>query len=490
MYPAMLAAFDAFHRIWDPSGLLNPASIVDPDPVDANLALDGVPDRPWPTHVRLPAHGSGVDPFVHAVQGCIGVGKCRSAAGGVMCPSYRATGDETDSTRGRARALQEMVRSSATVAEGWRSETVREALDLCLSCRACSTDCPTGVDMATYKSEFLAHYYDGRLRPVSHYTLGRLPVWLKLAGFAAPVANAVLRTPLSRLITALGGVSRERVLPRFASRRAWRREVAAALSDGAPPRGPRVVLFADTFTRGLRPAVAGAAARVLDRAGRRVECSADVCCGLTWISTGQLAIAAKRLAGAAAALDDGTADPIVVIEPSCAAALRKDLPDLVPTDAARRVAARVHTFASYADAMLREGWRPAPASGVPYEVVLQTHCHEYAVFGAGAHRRILEAAGTTVRDATGCCGVAGNFGFERRHFDVSMKVAEQARPGAQVRAGRRRGPHGRVLVRDAGGATRRGAGETPRGAARPKHTIAARRPEPVTSRRAARAARS
>jgi Fe-S oxidoreductase len=187
------------------------------------------------------------------------------------------------------------------------------------------------------------------------------------------------------------------------------------------------VLFVDTFTRGFRPEVAGAAARVLVGAGERTECSADACCGLTWISTGQLDTAKKLLRNAAEVLDDGTDRPIVVVEPSCAAALRKDLPELVHTDQAKRVAARVRSFASHVDQLARAGWSPAPAEPLPEQVVLQTHCHEYSVFGAGTQKTALAAVGISgVVDATGCCGVAGNFGFEKEHYGVSMQVAEQA----------------------------------------------------------------
>ncbi|GAA2200776.1 FAD-binding and (Fe-S)-binding domain-containing protein [Sinomonas flava] len=437
----VMAAFAESRRIWDPAGILNPGSMTDPDPLDANLALAGVPEREWRTSFDLRPAGTAslTDPWTHAVQGCIGVGRCRADSGGVMCPSYRATRDEKDSTRGRSRVLQDMVRGARTVEEGWRSEEVREALDLCLACKACSTDCPAGVDMASYKSEFFDHYYRGRIRPLSHFSLGWLPRWLKLTGRMPGLVNAVLATPLGKLASAAGGLTTKRTLPRFAGAVEWRREVAEAGARAAgsrsaqgPGAGPveggaedEVVLFVDTFTRGFRPEVAGAAARVLADAGAAVACSAEACCGLTWISTGQLGTARRLLSRAAEALDDGTDRPIVVVEPSCAAALRKDLPELVHTDQAKRVAARVRSFASHIAGRIDEGWQPAPARPVPEQAVLQTHCHEYSVFGSAPQRSALTAAGVhEVLDAGGCCGVAGNFGFEAQHYDVSMKVAE------------------------------------------------------------------
>ncbi len=430
--PAMLAAFARFKAIWDPTALLNPGSITDPAPMMNDLALQGVPNREWTTTFELHQIGSktDLDSFVHATQACVGVGRCRSSSGGVMCPSFRATGDEKDSTRGRARVLQEMVRSSATVADGWASKDVKESLDLCLSCKACASDCPVGVDMATYKSEFLDHHYAGKLRPRSHYSLGWLPRWLKVTAWVAPVLNKVLTPRTGVLAAKLGGLTTRRALPRFSSRRELRSQTTSSVAGG------EVIVFIDSFTKGFRPEIVGAAMRVIGEAGRTAECRADVCCGLTWISTGQLAAARKQLVKTAEALDDGTDRPIVVLEPSCAAALKKDLPELVNSDSARRVSARVRSFAGEVIELAAGGW--SPSARLSASVTVQTHCHEYSVFGEATQRKALAAVGiSSVDEATGCCGVAGNFGFEPDHYDLSMKVAEQALAPAVRRGGNR-----------------------------------------------------
>ena len=419
-----MAAFEEFRLAWDPVGILNPGSITAPDAFDDNLALAGVPDREWRTSFALhpvEAAAAGVDPWVHAVQSCIGVGRCRTETGGVMCPSFRATGDERDSTRGRARVLQEMVRSAPTQRDGWASEDVREALDLCLACKACSSDCPAGVDMATYKAEFFSRYYRRRLRPIAHFTLGWLPFWLKITGRVPGFVNLVLASPLGRFIAVAGGVTTRRALPRFASRRAVERQLETA---GSSVGTPEVVLLVDSFTKGFRPEVAGAAARVAAATGRAITCETEACCGLPWISTGQLKRAKKVMRRAVHRLDDSGDAPIVVIEPSCAAAFKKDVPELLGTDAAERVAARIQSFAEAAGAWTSDGWTPGP---LPAAVTLQTHCHEYSTFGAAVQRKALTALGVEeVREATGCCGVAGNFGFEAEHYELSMSVAEQA----------------------------------------------------------------
>ncbi|MFI1510315.1 FAD-binding and (Fe-S)-binding domain-containing protein [Streptomyces sp. NPDC020597] len=414
----LIRTFAAFKEIFDPHGLLNPGVIVAPAPLDADLALHTPPSGVLPVETLF-SFPHDEDGFAGAVRRCVGVGRCRSDAGGVMCPSYRATGEESDSTRGRARLLQEMVRGG-TVREGWRSPEVADALDLCLSCKACSSDCPVGVDMATYKAEFLHHHYKGRVRPRSHYSLGWLPLTSRLAGYAARPVNALLRGPLGTLLARLGGVTTKRAIPAFASRRALRRALRGE-GSGEPAKA---LLFVDSFTRAFRPEVAGAASRVLADAGIPCVAQDDLCCGLTWVSTGQLNRARRVMARTVARLDNGDDRPVVVAEPSCAAALKRDVPELLGTDAARRVAARVHTLTTALTDLAAPDWTPPP---LPADVVLQTHCHEYATFKGRHPRDLLGRLGVRrIDEAEGCCGLAGNFGFEEQHYDTSMAVADLA----------------------------------------------------------------
>ncbi|MCQ4042390.1 FAD-binding and (Fe-S)-binding domain-containing protein [Streptantibioticus rubrisoli] len=426
--PELVGLFGRFKQLWDPADGMNPGVLVRPARLDEGLRFTVLPQRPVDVEFGYPHDGGD---FSAAVRRCVGVAKCRStqAGSGVMCPSYRVTGEERHSTRGRARLLHEML-AGEVVTDGWRSPWVREALDLCLSCRGCRSDCPVGVDMATYKAEFLHHHYAGRVRPAAHYSMGWLPVWLRgtAALRLAPLLNAAAGTPLSAVAKRVGGIAAEREIPRLARvpfTRWWR---ARRGSGGA---GRTVVLFPDTFTNYLSPQVGSAAVRVLQVAGLRVVVPPrPVCCGLTWVSTGQLDRARKVMRRTLETLRPAVAAglPVVGLEPSCTAALRTDLPELLGCDDASRLAASVRTFAQALEEHAPD-WTP-PRLDRP--VVGQTHCHQHAVLGYAAERRLRARAGLTGELSGGCCGLAGNFGFEPGHYEVSAAcAAEQLLPAVR-----------------------------------------------------------
>jgi FAD/FMN-containing dehydrogenase/Fe-S oxidoreductase len=418
----VLDAFAAFKHCFDPRDLLNPGVVVRPRPVDADLRLPAARSLPPAGGFAFAADHGDLSMAVHR---CVGLGKCRadnSAAGGVMCPSFLATGDERDSTRGRARVLQEMA-NGRLVTNGPRAAEVHDVLDLCLSCKACASDCPAGVDMATYKSEVLHRAYHRRPRPAVHYSLGWLPRWTRVAAVAPRVANGLLRwAPLRRLIQRAGGMDPRRDVPAFAVpafRSTWRSQ---ARTGGRTP----VVLWVDTFTDAFAPAAARAAVAVLQAAGYAVLVAPRACCGLTWITTGQLTAARRRLRRLLDVLGPYAArgTPIVGLEPSCTAVLRSDLEELCAGDPrAGAVAGATRTLAELL-AQTPAGWDPPRLDGV--EIVAQPHCHQHAVMGFAADRAVLEATGASVRTVAGCCGLAGNFGMERGHFDVSVAVARNA----------------------------------------------------------------
>ncbi|WP_258016359.1 FAD-binding and (Fe-S)-binding domain-containing protein [Streptomyces sp. AJS327] len=438
----MIGLFNRFKDLWDPAGGLNPGMLVRPDRVDDNLRFGSLPRTPVDVEFQYPYDGGD---FSAAVRRCVGVAKCRNptAGSGVMCPSFRATGEEKHSTRGRARLLHEML-AGEVVRDGWRSEEVRDALDLCLSCKGCRSDCPVGVDMATYKAEFLHHHYEGRRRPMAHYALGRLPQWLRLAAASrmVPLLNAGARVgPLAAVAKRLGGIAPERDIPALPHRsfvRWWRAQPGRSTAGD----GQRIVLWPDTFTNYLSPEAGSAAVAVLRDAGLRIAVPPkQVCCGLTYVSTGQLdqarAVMRRTLDRVEPALDAGL--PITVLEPPCAAALKTDLPELLGDDPrAERLARSVRTFAETLEEFAPD-WRPP---FVDRPVAGQTHCHQHAVLGDAAERRLREQAGLTGSLSTGCCGLAGNFGFEKGHYEVAAACAEEqllpsvreAAPGTELLA--------------------------------------------------------
>ncbi len=413
-----LALLQQMKDIWDPGRVMNPGMVVDPPPLDSAIRyLGAAKDR---TPLTLFAYSSDDGDFGQAQRRCVGIGKCRQSSGGVMCPSYQVTREERHSTRGRAHLLWEMLEGDL-IADGWRSAEVREGLDLCLSCKGCLSDCPVNVDMATYKAEFTHHHYAGRpwARPMSHWSMGWLPVWARLAARAPRLANRAARLPMAKR---LGGIAVERDIPAFAGRTftSWFADRAATAPG---PRGA-VLLWPDTFTNHLAPEVGRAAVAVLEAAGYRVTVpAAPVCCGLTWISTGQLERAKKVLQRTLRTIAPQLAAgvPIVGLEPSCTAVLRHDAPALLPDEPlAASAAATTDTLAGL---LARSGWRPPSVGG---QALVQTHCHQHAVLGFDAERTLLAAAGVAAEvPDSGCCGLAGNFGFERGHYEVSRAVGER-----------------------------------------------------------------
>jgi FAD/FMN-containing dehydrogenase/Fe-S oxidoreductase len=419
--PEALNAFAEVKAVFDPDNVLNPGVLVAPRPMDADLRIPAAP--PVRRNLALHYAEDGGD-FSAAVHRCTGVAKCRAdntASGGVMCPSYLATGDEKDSTRGRARVLQEMV-NGGLVRDGWRSPEVREALDLCLSCKGCASDCPTGVDMATYKAEALYQAYRHRPRPAAHYALGWLPYWARLAARMPRLANRLLAAPgPARLGKRLAGVDQRRALPTLADRtfRSW-------FADHPRATGDPVLLWVDTFTDLFTPDVGIAAVRVLEDAGFAVRIpDRPLCCGLTWVSTGQLDTARRVLRRSVDALAEPARKgiPIVALEPSCNAVFRGDAGHLLgDRPGVAEVAGAVRTLAELlAD---RPQWTPPSLAGI--HALAQPHCHQHAVLGWSTDRTLLENAGADVKTVGGCCGLAGNFGAERGHYDVSVAVAETA----------------------------------------------------------------
>ncbi|WP_236853294.1 FAD-binding and (Fe-S)-binding domain-containing protein [Brevibacterium linens] len=440
--PAALDLFAQVKRLFDPQHLLNPGVIVDPDALDESVRLTQLPLRQeLPGTLAMAYEGESAG-FASAVHRCTGVGKCRAdsaAGGGIMCPSYQATRDERHSTRGRARVLQEMV-SGDLLEPRWDSPEVHEALDLCLSCKACGTECPTGTDMSTYKAEVLHQTYKGKLRPMKHYSLGFLPQLARLVTPVAPVLNKVSGLPgLTTLAKKMAGIDGRRSIPQFASttfRKWWTTTAEAAPRSRA---NAEVVLFADSWSNHFAPRILAAAVAVLEQAGVHVRViDQTVCCGLPLISTGQLDAAKANLSETITALDATGDVPIIGVEPSCLATLKDDSLKLVADEASHRVAVRVQTLAQY---LLSIGAELPDLSGV--EALVQPHCHQSAIFGNAADKELLARAGASTEFLGGCCGLAGNFGVEEGHYETSVAVAEVALLPALRKRGRATGVEAR-----------------------------------------------
>ena len=421
--PELMRAFEEFKRIWDPDNRMNPHKLVDPYPLDSHLR-EGTDYRPveLDTTFQFPLDGYS---FAEAAGRCFGVGKCRHLDGGVMCPSFMVTREEKHSTRGRARLLQEMAEASGPVRDRWRSNEVKDALDLCLACKGCKGDCPVKVDMATYKAEFLSHYYAGRLRPRQAYALGLIQVWARLASTVPRLANIATSAPgIGSLVKAAAGIARERPVPRFTDRTFIR---WFAGHPARHPDGPPVLLWPDTFTNYFEPQVGVAAVEVLEAAGFRVLLpDRPVCCGRPLYDYGMLDTARRYLTRTLDTLRPRIAAgvPVVGLEPSCLAVFRDELVGMLPHDEdAKRLQAQSYTLSEFLSRHAAD-W---PLPRLDRAALVQPHCHHHAVMGFETEKQLLQHMGldVTVPDA-GCCGMAGSFGYEAgERYRVSMAAGER-----------------------------------------------------------------
>jgi FAD/FMN-containing dehydrogenase/Fe-S oxidoreductase len=412
----LIQAFREFKTIWDPHWRMNPGKVVDAYPLDSNLRLgpDYMPGKVV-THFRYPEDAGS---FAYASERCFGVGKCRTLDDQTMCPSFQATREEMHSTRGRAHLLFEMLRGDP-IKGGWRDRHVREALDLCLQCKGCKHDCPVSVDMATYKAEFLAHYYAGRLRPRAAYTMGLVFLWARFARLAPGFVNAALGIrPLQRL----AGFATQRKPPEFAAEsfQEWwrkRREPREAAS-----RSP-VILWPDTFNNHFLPGTAKAAVTVLENAGYRVIVpQARLCCGRPLYDYGMLDLAKRQLLEIIDTLRPAirAGIPLVGLEPSCLSVFRDEMVNLLADDEdAQRLSRQAKTLGEF----LGESWQPPK---LHRKALVHIHCHHRTVLNPQPEQRLLRKAGLDIQiPKTGCCGQAGSFGYETEHYDVAMKIGEQ-----------------------------------------------------------------
>jgi Fe-S oxidoreductase len=416
----MIRAFEEFKTIWDPAWKMNPGKVVKPYDPAQNLRLGTHYDPPdVRTHFRFPADR---DEFGRVTLRCVGVGECRRAEGGTMCPSYRVTHEEMHSTRGRAHLLFEMLQGNP-LGGGWKSDPVREALDLCLACKGCKQDCPVNVDMATYKAEFLSHYYEGRPRPRHAYAMGLIYWWARLASIAPGLANFLGQSPVLRdVVKWLGGIAPERRMPAFAPEtfKAW------FLRRGPHNRDyPPVILWPDTFNNHFHPDVAKAAVEVLEAAGFQVLVPApSLCCGRPLYDFGMLHTAKRLLRQILDTLKPWieAGVPVVGLEPSCLAVFRDELTGLFPDDEdARRLNRQSFLLSEFLNRQVKDYQPPQ----FRRKALVHAHCHHKAVMKTTDEEAILKKLGLDYHLLdSGCCGMAGSFGFERQHYHVSRAVGE------------------------------------------------------------------
>ncbi len=418
--PELMEAFREFKSIWDPDWKMNPGKKIDANPLDENLRL-GVTYRPAPvkTYFSFPEeHGH----FPETTLRCVGVSKCRKDDGGTMCPSYMVTKEEKHSTRGRARLLFEMLRGEP-LEGGWKNEYVKEALDLCLACKACKSECPVNVDMATYKAEFLAHYYEGRSRPRAAYAMGLIQRWAGLARLAPWLVNFFGRAPgTSHLMKFFGGISQKRGVPAFAHERftTWFR--------GRPVRNqgrPQVVLWPDTFTNNFHPEIGKAAVEVLEHAGCQVRIpDSSLCCGRPLYDFGMLDQARATLERTLTALrsDIEAGTPVIGLEPSCVSVFRDEMTNLLGrTETAQKLRSQTWLFSEF---LVNQADYHPPQ--LKRKAIVHGHCHHKSVLKFDSEFELLKRTGLDFQVLdSGCCGMAGSFGFEEDKYDVSVKIGER-----------------------------------------------------------------
>jgi FAD/FMN-containing dehydrogenase/Fe-S oxidoreductase len=424
--PELVQAFREFKSAWDPEWKMNPGKLIEPYKLDENLRL-GASYSPWEpkTNFQFVAdHGS----LAQATLRCVGVGKCRREEGGLMCPSYRATHEEEDSTRGRAHLLWEMTQGEV-IRDGWRSEEVKRSLDLCLACKGCKSDCPVGVDVAMYKSEFLSHYYEGRARPRSAHAFGHIDRWARVASHVPGLVNLTTQLPFLRDLSKLvAGIPKQRAIPAFAPQtfKTWfERRSAQTTRALAPEDASPVLLWPDTFTNYFQPAIAKAAVDVLEAAGFRVVVpKANLCCGRPLYDHGMLdrarALLLRILDELSPAIEAGI--PIVGLEPSCVAVFRDELVNLFPHDERAQALSR-QTF------LLSEFFETSaqkfPLHRLDRKALLHGHCHHKSLMKMTAEEAVLRRLGVDFQSpAPGCCGMAGSFGFEDDKYDISIVIGE------------------------------------------------------------------